>query len=60
MRTLIRAVITGFGFSLGKTLFDLVKERYMPEEVKPRVDSDADAEEISEVQPERRPECRPE
>lgn len=29
MGTFVRAVITGFGFSLGKMIFDKVKERYI-------------------------------
>jgi hypothetical protein len=29
MGTFVRAVVTGFGFSLGKLIFDKVKERYI-------------------------------
>jgi len=35
MGTFVRAVITGFGFSLGKMLFERVKERYLPDEKHP-------------------------
>ncbi|MCG8418641.1 MAG: hypothetical protein MJE77_11935 [Proteobacteria bacterium] len=34
MRLFVHAVITGFGFTLGKTLFEKVRERFMPEDDK--------------------------
>lgn len=34
MGVFVRAVITGFGFSLGKLLFDKAKERLLPEDCK--------------------------
>ena len=34
VRLFVHAVITGFGFTLGKTLFEKVRERFMPEDDK--------------------------
>lgn len=36
MGIFVRAVITGFGFTLGKTLFDQLKNRYLPEKNEPQ------------------------
>lgn len=40
MKTFVNAVITGFGFSLGKLLFEKVKDRYIdPNNPKTMADS---------------------
>lgn len=44
MNTFVRAVISGFGFTLGKTLFEVVRDHFMPseeEEARTRAADDA-------------------
>ena len=47
MKTFVRAVVTGFGFSLGKALFEKVKDRFLPDE---RSTSDIDIVDAAEVE----------
>ena len=35
MGTFVRAVISGFGFTLGKTLFEVVRDHFKPSEENP-------------------------
>ena len=62
MNTFVRAVISGFGFTLGKTLFEKLRDRYMPEEAKSGQTTVVDGHEIADLDPDdgddSHPECR--